>query len=77
MNVTLIIGAAIAGRYEPSVGVRILSWSVVAGGVVQVLVQLPALRRAGLVLWPGVAAWRRVIPPVLGLMLPATVGAAI
>jgi putative peptidoglycan lipid II flippase len=77
MNIVLIIGAVIAGWFESYGAVLALSWSVVAGGLIQIIIQIPRLRRSGLSLWPS----RRIFTPatrqILKLMLPAVFGAAI
>lgn len=77
MNLALIAGALIAGRYSPEVGIEILAWSVIVGGMVQLAAQLPALRRAGLLVWPTLRIMRGPITQLAALMGPALIGAAV
>jgi putative peptidoglycan lipid II flippase len=77
MNLVLILGAIIAGWFESYGAVIALSWSVVAGGLIQILVQLPRLRRAGLSLLPTRHIFTPATRQLLKLMLPAVFGAAI
>jgi putative peptidoglycan lipid II flippase len=77
MNVVLIIGALCALPFEPKQATFILAVSVLIGGVVQVVAQVPACRKAGL----PISAARDVRSPevkeVVRLMIPATVGASV
>lgn len=75
MNLSLIAGALLAAHSDQPIFV--LAWSVTIGGVVQILVQLPALRRARLPLLPVAKLDGAVIRPILKLLLPATLGAAV
>ena len=77
MNIVLIAGALLAAAYQPRPAVILLALSVMAGGVVQVVVQIPALKRAGFLSWPSFAIRSPVIKDLLWLMLPATIGSAI
>lgn len=77
MNLVLIAGALIAGLFEERAAVIVLALSVVAGGIVQILVQIPAMRRAGFTLLPGAGAFGRVVRHVVLLMIPAIIGATI
>ena len=77
MNLVLIVGALIAGAFSPEGGVLILALSVILGGLVQVLVQLPALSRLELSILPHFRCWTRTTRSVLALMLPATIGSAV
>ncbi len=75
MNCVLIVGGIVASQLEPRAGVIVLSVSVLIGGVVQVLYQLPALKRAGLALSWGLRGGASVIRQIVSLMIPAIVGA--
>lgn len=77
MNIVLIAGALVAALYEPRSGVILLALSVVLGGVVQVLAQLPFLNRAGLKLPARTAIVTPVTRQVLRLITPAIAGAAV
>jgi putative peptidoglycan lipid II flippase len=77
MNLVLIVGAVCAIPFEPEKATLILAVSVLVGGLVQVVAQIPACRKAGLS--PGLSS--NVASPevreVIRLMLPATVGASV
>ncbi len=75
MNIVLIGGALLAAHStEP---IFVIAWSVLIGGVAQIVTPIPALRRAKLPLLPTMA-WRGdVIRPICKLLLPATLGAAV
>jgi len=77
MNGILITGAIAAGWYDARGAALCLAWSVVVGGVVQVLVQLPAMRRAGLSILPTGGLRTAVNGEIVRLMAPAIVGATV
>lgn len=77
MNLVLIAGGIISAFVSPENGVVVLSVSVLAGGVIQVLWQLPALSRAGLTLQTGFVGSGRIIGELLRLMAPALIGATV
>lgn len=77
MNVVLIAGALIAMAFEPEAATYILSYSVLLGGVIQILSQLPACWRAGISLVPTFALLSRDVLEVGRLMVPATIGASV
>lgn len=77
MNGVLIMGAYTAGYFEKYTAAHFLAWSVIAGGAIQVLAQLPALRRSGLKFIPNFFFWISPARKVLVLMIPAIFGAAI
>lgn len=77
MNVVLIAGGILASFYEPAEGVVVLSLSVVVGGVVQIVFQIPALRRSGLSLRPLFRLNSPVLRQLLILMFPAILGATV
>lgn len=75
MNLALIGGALLAAHSPDPIFV--LAWSVLVGGIAQIVTQVPALRKAKLPLLPTMA-WRGdVIKPICRLLLPATLGAAV
>lgn len=77
MNIVLIVGALAAMPFSMPVAVTIISTSVIVGGIIQVVAQIPACRRNGLTLIP---LWRVGSPnigAVVKLMIPATLGASI
>lgn len=75
LNIAIIAAALLSGRFaEP---VLALAWGVIVGGVVQILIQIPPIARAGLRLRP---LWRPNHPAVrrsLLLMAPMLFGAAV
>lgn len=77
MNIVLIIGAVIAMPFDLSTATVILSISVLVGGVVQILAQIPACRRGDLPLFPSFRVLSRDVADVVRLMIPATVGASV
>lgn len=77
MNIVLIVGAYIAGWYEYETAAILLSISVIIGGIVQVLSQLPALKRAGLAFTFSVHFLTQPTIQILRLMIPALLGAAV
>jgi putative peptidoglycan lipid II flippase len=77
MNIVLIIGAIIAMPFDLSTATVILSISVLVGGVVQILAQIPACKRGGLPLLPSFRIISRDVADVVKLMIPATVGASV
>ncbi len=76
MNIILILGAVIAEAYL-GVAAELLSWSVLVGGVIGVVIQIPALAKAGLVLKPSLRPFSRTSRELLKLMAPAILGAAV
>jgi putative peptidoglycan lipid II flippase len=77
MNLTLIAGALIAGGMNEVSGVKVLSYSVLAGGIVQVIIQIPALSKAGFKFRPKFNIFSSTISDLLKLMTPAILGATI
>ena len=77
MNLATILGALAAAYFPLETGVYVLAYSVLAGGIVQVLVQLPALRRASLTILPSTKIFSASSKEVLKLMAPAILGAAV
>ncbi|NMC61744.1 MAG: oligosaccharide flippase family protein, partial [SAR324 cluster bacterium] len=77
MNFVLILGAIIAAYFESRAATVVLAISALAGGILQVLAQMPALQRSGFSLFPSVKVFSSASKQVLHLMLPAILGAAI
>lgn len=77
MNITLIIGGVIAGFFPLSSAVNILSISVLVGGAVQIIAQIPALRRNGLSIMPTLKFVVSSNLRILKLMIPAILGATL
>ncbi len=79
LNVSLILAALwAASTVSPGLGdaAHALAWGVVAGGVAQLLVQLPALRRAGYLVLPR-PDWRHPGARQVGrLLVPAAFAAS-
>ena len=77
MNVVLIGGALLALPFEPKTATLVLAISVVIGGVVQVIAQIPACRRAGLPTRASANIRSPEVREVVRLMIPATIGASV
>lgn len=78
MNLSLIVGALVAmTATSPAVGVRILAGSVIVGGIVQVVGQFPALKKAGLPIFPSIRVFSTPVLKTLALIAPAIFGATI
>lgn len=77
MNITLILGALCALPFEPKTATLILAASVVLGGIIQVIAQIPACRKAGLPTQASSELKSPEVKEVVRLMLPATVGASV
>jgi putative peptidoglycan lipid II flippase len=77
MNIILIVGALCALPFDPKTATTILAVSVVVGGVIQVIAQIPACRKAGLPTRASSELRSREVREVVRLMLPATVGASV
>jgi len=73
LNVAFIVGALFFARYfDPPV--LVLAWAVLAGGVLQLALQLPALARIGMLPRPSLAFGDPGVRRILLLMGPAIVG---
>lgn len=75
MNGVLIVAAIIAEFFDNTSAATLLSVSVVLGGITQISVLLPTLKKAGFVIIPSRHIFKPVIKDLLKLMLPATIGA--
>lgn len=76
MNLVLIFGAVVAEFY-PNSGADFLSWSVILGGIAGIVVQVPALRRAGFSMRPSFKIVTPVTKELARIITPAIVGAAV
>ena len=75
LNVGMIAGVlALAARVDPPI--LALALGVLAGGVGQLLVQLPDLRRLGLLVPPSGELRHPALPRIVGLLVPAVFGLA-
>jgi putative peptidoglycan lipid II flippase len=77
MNLVLILGAIAALPFDMSTAVIIISASVLIGGIIQVVSQVPACHRSGLSLLPSWQIISRDVGDVVRLMIPATLGASV
>lgn len=77
MNVVLITGGLVALLFSPEEAAIVLGISVVIGGVVQVVIQLPTLRRLNLSLWPHRLTVSQPLRTIGRLLVPALVGATV
>lgn len=76
-NIVLIAGAVVALFLPLDSGIVVLAASVLAGGIVQVAAQVPALSRNGLTLLPSSQIFSSPVKRVLHLIGPALVGATV
>ena len=76
MNVCLIIGAVIACLFAKETAIFILAYSVIVGGVVQIAIQLPTLKKVGFSVMPGLKIVTQATKQVTLLMIPAILGVA-
>jgi len=77
MNLVLIGGGIIALFTSPETATYLLAWSVLVGGVAQLISQIPACKRAALSFRPRGSLFNPAVKELLLLMLPAIVGASI
>lgn len=77
MNIVFILGIFLAMASSSEEAPYIVAWSTVIGGMVQVLVQLPALKKAGFSIRPSFRVNSPAVRSVAKLMLPAIFGAAV
>lgn len=77
MNAVLIVGAGCATFTSNEQGIHLLSIAVLVGGALQVLVQLPSLKRAELSIFPKLPLLTPATKQILTLMGPAILGAAV
>jgi putative peptidoglycan lipid II flippase len=72
-----LISAAVSGGLAFDPPVLALGWAVLAAGIIQVLIQLPPLRRRGFAPRPRPAPGHPAIRRLGVLMLPAALGASV
>ena len=73
LNVAFIVGALLFARhFDPPV--LVLAWAVLAGGVLQLAFQIPALARIGMLPRPRLALGDPGVRRILVLMGPAVIG---
>ena len=77
MNLVMIVAAIVAIKLNKIEAAQLLAYSVLLGGGVQIIVQIPALHRAGFRLRFSQHLFSQPSRKVLRLMLPAVLGAAV
>ena len=77
MNLVLIAGGLIALFTSPETAVYLLAWSVLVGGVAQLISQFPACKKAALSFLPRGSLFSPAVKELLLLMLPAIIGASV
>ena len=75
MNIVLILSAYFAAYWNKTEAAHILAYSVVIGGIIQVITQMPALKRAGFPLFFLGNPISKSTASVAWLMIPAVFGA--
>jgi putative peptidoglycan lipid II flippase len=75
LNLCLIVGALLLGP-KLAIPIYALAWAVLAAGVVQFLIQLPALRAIGVLNWPRFDWQHKGMRKVLALMGPTILGSS-
>lgn len=76
-NLGSIIGGVSLALLFPRIGqpaIAGMAWGTLIGGLFQLLIQLPSLRRVGFTFRPRLTLWDPGLKRVLLLMLPATIG---
>ena len=77
MNLCLIAGALLAKSFTTTTGIYILSWSVIVGGIIQIIVQFPALKVAGFSILPSTKVLTPATKQIMLLMAPAVLGSTV
>lgn len=77
MNLTLIIGGIIAYTFPDDSRAHLIATAVIVGGMAQIIVQLPALKKAGFVLRVSTKLITPASKEILRLIAPALIGAAV
>ena len=79
LNIAMIAALFLGGLLsdDPMFRVQVLAWGVMAGGLLQVGMQLPALKRYGFSPLRMGPLWHPALSKVGKLMLPAVLGAAV
>ena len=76
LNVAMILGAVVAAPYFDPPAMA-LAWAVLAGGVLQLSLQIPALARIGMLPRPNLSLSDPGVRRVLTLMGPAALGVSV
>jgi putative peptidoglycan lipid II flippase len=76
LNIAMIVGALFLTRYF-AVPIKALAWSVLIGGVLQLLVQIPALLRLGLLPRPKFSWKDSGVRKIISNMVPTMFGASV
>lgn len=77
MNLCLIMGGTAAIFLDREEGVRVLAWSVLIGGVAQVSVQIPSIRKSGFRYSFSRTLFSTTSLQMMKLMVPAVLGASV
>ncbi len=77
MNIVLIIGAYVAMYFNQQTASIVLAWSVIVGGITQVLSQLPSLKKVGFPVFFIRNPFTKSSLEICILIIPAIFGAAI
>jgi putative peptidoglycan lipid II flippase len=76
LNLSFIFGALFFAPYfDPPA--MVLAWSVFAGGILQLALQIPALARVGMLPRPRLDFWEPGVKRILVLMGPAVLGVSV
>lgn len=73
LNLTLIGAVLIFGRHAEDPN-RVLAWAMVAGGVLQLLFEIPFLRKTGMLVRPRFGWSHPGVKKIRNLMIPAVIG---
>lgn len=79
LNIAMIVALAVVAALSDDnlLRVKVLAWGVVAGGFMQLLMQLPFLIKSGIGFWKKASLYHPGLKKVALLMLPAVFGAAV
>jgi len=78
LNLCLIAAALLALREAVALpAATVLAWGVLAAGIVQLVIQLPALARLGLLPWPNLQHRHEGVRQVGRLLVPAVLAASV
>ncbi len=77
MNIAMIAGILLASYRPEESRVYVIAWFVLIGGVAQILVQIPALKRSQFTFLPILNFITPATKKIMTLMVPAILGAAV
>ena len=79
LNISMIIAIVAASFFTDNNATRVvwLAWGVIAGGVLQLALQIPFLLKEGLRFWESTRLFHPALKKVAWLMLPAVFGASV